>query len=309
MRVLVTGASGFIGAHLCHTLIEAGHDVLGIVRQRAGAWRLDAFAKDCPTIEGDLADVSSLEPQVAQFAPEVLVHLGWSGVAGQSRNDASQALNVGMTAQILELGIKAGIKTFVGIGSQAEYGPHDGIIDQETATRPTTMYGEAKLAAAHLSFRLCHLASIRFAWLRVFSTYGPGDASHWLIPGTIEALRAGARPSFTECGQLWGFLHVLDAAQAIRMVVETPTAGGYYNLGSADAPSLRQTLETLRDLIDPSLELGFGDLPYRPDQVMHLQADIGPLQRETGWVPKVDLMTGLKDTIAWYAHAPSGRRG
>ena len=96
MRVLVTGASGFIGAHLCHTLIEAGHDVLGIVRQRAGAWRLDAFAKDCPTIEGDLADVSSLEPQVAQFAPEVLVHLGWSGVAGQSRNDASQALNVDM---------------------------------------------------------------------------------------------------------------------------------------------------------------------------------------------------------------------
>ena len=145
-------------------------------------------------------------------------------------------------------------------------------------------------------------AGMRFAWLRIFSTYGPKDADTWLIPSMIRTLKRGERMSLTGCEQRWGFLHARDAAAAFRRVITDPAASGVFNLGSPQAPPLRTTVETLRDLVDPKAELGFGDDPYRPDQVMTLQADIRRLSA-LGWKPEVALADGLRETVAWYADA------
>ena len=97
--------------------------------------------------------------------------------------------------------------------------------------------------------------------------------------------------------QLWDFLHVEDAARAFVAAAESHT-NGVFNLGSGEANPLRKVIEMVRDLINPALPLGFGEVPYRPDQVMCLQADIMRITSETGWRPQTPLLEGLAKCVA-----------
>ena len=141
---------------------------------------------------------------------------------------------------------------------------------------------------------------MRFVWMRVFSTFGPADHAYWMIPGLIGSLMKRERPTLTLGEQRWDFLFVADAARAIRLALDTEAAAGVYALGSGVAPTLRSTVEAIRDAIDPSLPLGFGDVAYRPDQVMLLQADVSALHRDLGWKPRTTIDEGIMETVAWY---------
>jgi nucleoside-diphosphate-sugar epimerase len=141
---------------------------------------------------------------------------------------------------------------------------------------------------------------MRYVWLRIFSTYGPRDHLRWLIPYVTMTLLRGERPSLTEGRQQWDYIHVADIATAVAAVVDDVDAEGVYNVGSGRVVTVRRVVERIRDLIDPSLSIGFGELLYRPDQVMHLEADISRLQRATGWTPRIDLDEGLALTVDWY---------
>src|SRR5205809_3338037 len=118
-----------------------------------------------------------------------------------------------------------------------------------------------------------------------------------MIPYLIDALHHGERPALTLGEQSWDYIYVRDAAEAIYMAAAAGGASGAFNLGSGEAHTLRSVVERVRDLVDPSLPLGFGEVPYRPDQVMHLQADITRLKALTGWHPRTTLDEGLRWTV------------
>jgi nucleoside-diphosphate-sugar epimerase len=222
-------------------------------------------------------------------------------VANHERNDEAQIdQNLASSLALFRLAGRLGCPTWVGLGSQAEYGPQNKVLPEDAPTRPTTLYGASKLATYHLFCALAQQSGIRFVWARVFSAYGPGDHTHWMIPSLIQQLLEGKRPALTAGEQRWDFIHALDVAEALWRLGSCPAAEGLFNLGSGQAPTLRSTIETIRDLVHPGLPLGFGEAPYRPDQVMHLQADISKLRKTTGWRPRVSLGEGLAQTVAWY---------
>jgi UDP-glucose 4-epimerase len=300
MRVFVTGAAGFLGSWLVNLLLESGHEVGALVRSPNGTWRLDEIADRIKLVTGSFDDFTALEADLRLFRPQVVVHLGWRGVGNQDRNSSQQAQNIVDATRLVALCGTIEVKAFVGAGSQAEYGVYQRAIKVDDVPRPTTLYGMAKLAAGTMSAQIAADAGLRMVWLRVFSTYGPKDADYWLIPSIIKSLRAGKRMSLTSCEQQWGFLHARDAAAAFLLAVEDSRAQGVFNLGSPDAPPLRKTVMALRDLVNPAAELGFGDLPYRPDQVMILQADVSQLAK-LDWKPQIALSDGLRETAEWYA--------
>jgi nucleoside-diphosphate-sugar epimerase len=301
MRILVSGAAGFVGAAVARHALELGHQVVALRRPGGDAPRLAPIGDRIEIVEADIADATTVAESVARVQPDVIVHAAWSGVSGAARFDRRQfSDNVVATCNLLDAAIAAGAGKFVGIGSQGEYGPLDGRVSETRLPEPTTLYGASKLAAMHLTRQLAAQAGIAFAWLRLFSTYGPADNPRWLIPTLIDQMLDGTRPKTTLGTQKWDYLFIDDTAAGIVAVATEPDAIGVFNLGSGVAVPVRDIVEAIRDLAAPDMELVFGEIPFRPDQIWHMEADVGRLTAATGWQPRMDLLTGLRRTVEWH---------
>lgn len=302
MRLLVTGAGGFVGAATVRAALAAGHEVAALLRPGSQAPRLAGLSQAL-RLEADLRDAPAVTAAMQRFRPEAVLHLAWGGVANTARFDRAQTTdNIEAACGLLESAAGAGAHSFIGLGSQGEYGAGNGMREDALPT-PTTLYGAAKVAALFLTRQLAAQAGMRHAWLRLYSTYGPGDNPGWLIPTLVTEMLAGRRPRTTLGTQSWDWLHVDDVARGILAVAETRAAEGVFNLGSGRAVTVRSAIERIRDLVAPDMELVFGEIPFRPDQVMHMQADISRLTAATGWQPRIALEDGLAQTVAWYRDA------
>ena len=297
--VLVTGGAGFVGASVVRKLIDEGSEVALLMRKSSNSRRISDLLDKCTVIHCDLAQIESVQDSLKDFSPDGVVHLAWEGVKGVDRNSADQMNNVVASINLFRMSEKIGCDRFVGLGSQAEYGPVSGRICETVSTHPTTVYGAAKLSTGLILERVAAASGRSFAWLRLFSSYGPDDDPSWLISYLIRSLLAGEEPSLTKAEQVWDYIHVNDVAAAIVAALDTGVSG-FFNLGSGQDRPLREIILMIRDMIDPKLPLGFGKVPYRPDQVMHLAADITALSLASGWTPSISLESGIAETIAWH---------
>lgn len=295
-RILVTGAGGFVGAAVADLAARKGHKVTAMVRNPS-APRVVALAGRCAVAVADLADGDAVRAALAQARPDIVVHSAWEGVGGPARAGEVQLDNIRTTVALLDAAIAVGASRFIGIGSQAEYGRHDRRIDESAATEPFLLYGAAKLSACHLTRQRAAEAGIGFAWLRLFSPYGPGDNPNWLIPSVAAQLLSGQAPCTSAGTQKWDYLHILDAAQGILDAALTDSAQGIFNLSSGRAVTVRAIIERIRDLACPGLGLTFGGIAYGPNQIMHLEGDCSRLTAATGWTPRIAIEDGLVTVV------------
>lgn len=301
MKIFLTGASGFVGSFFLRKILYSqDNEVALLLRAPKKSWRIADLLDSTQIIEGDLRNPNSYKQALLDFQPNIIIHLAWVGVGGASRNDIGQWRNVGDTLELIELASHAGAHTFIGLGSQAEYGPACNVIDEAFQVNPTTVYGAAKLAACQLGGCVALKLGMRFSWLRLFSSYGPMDEPYWLLPYLINTMLSGGVPKLTACEQKWDYVYVDDVADAIYAVMRTEQASGVFNLGSGSAPSLKKIVEIVKDYVNADLDLIYGQVPYREDQVMHLQANIDRLSAVTGWTPKTGLNEGLLSTVNWW---------
>ncbi|MBI5387430.1 MAG: NAD(P)-dependent oxidoreductase [Verrucomicrobia bacterium] len=297
--VVLTGATGFIGSAVLAELLSQRRRTLVLLRPESNCRRIAPLSGYEGISYTHLGD-AKLATQLRDFQPAVLIHCAWRGVAGNERDAAYQiAENLPFTLDSVKLAAACGCRQWIGLGSQAEYGNLNRVIAETAPTLPTTVYGKAKLAAGVAALALAEASGLHGAWVRVFSTYGPGDYPQWFIPYVIRELLQGKRPQLTRCDQIWDYLYVQDAARAIITLADGWT-DGIFNLGSGMARPLRQVVEIIRRELDMPPEPEFGALPYRPDQVMHLQADISKLQQASRWFPLVSLEQGLRVTVDFY---------
>ena len=300
MRLLITGASGFVGAKTLELALVAGHEVAAPVRPQSPARRLAGFGGRYQRLSLDLNDRAALTAALADFRPEAIIHVAWAGVGNASRFDQCQiSENIDAACGLVEAGAAAGCSAFIGTGSQGEYGTGSTMRD-DALPQPSTLYGAAKVAALYLTRQLAAQNGMRHAWLRLFSTYGPDDNAGWLIPTLITQMLRGERPQTTLGTQYWDWLYIDDVARGLLSAATTPDASGVFNLGSGEAVQVRKAVEAIRDLAAPGMELVFGEIPFRPDQVMHMQANIERLKAATGWGPQVPFAEGIARTVEWY---------
>ena len=301
MKCLVTGATGLIGSHLVRLLLRHDVQVGLLIRSTSNPWRIEDILHRVHIITGDIVTIEETGAAIGDFAPDIAFHLGWHGVGNRYRNDPAQVTqNLYGSLKALQLARQAGCQRWVGLGSQAEYEPCNSVITEDMPTRPVTTYGVVKLCVGLLSQKLCETYGIGFTWLRLMAAYGPMDDTEHLIPQIILTLLRKEKPALTPGEQRWDYLYVEDVAQAMWQAATNPTAQGIFNLGSGNAYTVRSIVERIHDLIDPCLPLGFGEIAYRSDQIMHLEADISHLQQATGWSPQVDLNEGLRRTVEWF---------
>lgn len=302
MKAVITGATSMIGAATARSLLDAGHEVWAVVRSGTGKMNRLPQSSDLHTVACDISEYDKL-PQLISETCDVFYHFAWQATGGpEVRNSLiyQQASNVPLTVVAVDAAELLGCKKFVGAGSQAEFGLHDiDCISPCAPCDPIQPYGAAKFAAGKLAMAEAAARGIDCAWVRIFSVYGPNDRPGSLIGFVTRKLLAGERPALTPAQQRWDFLYESDAGDALRAIGESDAGSKVYCLGSGQARSIQSYVEDIRDIIDPSLELGIGEVSYPPNCVMNLCADISELQADTGWAPKVGFAEGAGCTVAY----------
>lgn len=295
MKVFVTGATGGIGSFVVQELLRQKFQVACLVRDKNKLSSPDVVA-----IEGDLENIANIETAFANFKPDTIVHLGWIGVDQKEKGNATQIYNLQAAVDLLQLAKKYSVRNFIGMGSEAEYGVHNKKIDETVATLPLTKYAIAKLATGLLCEKICKDSGINFVWLRLFSSYGPGDRPGSLMSLLIKTLLKNEPMNLSECIQVWDYVHARDIGRLIAMIAPDVKESGFYNLGGGSAQVLKNVVLKIVALINPQAELHFGAIPYGLNQNMHLEADISKLKRVYGWEPAVSLDEGLQETVVWH---------
>jgi nucleoside-diphosphate-sugar epimerase len=304
---IVTGPTGVIGTALVEKLISENIHVYAVCRPDSK--RLNVLIPDplLTIVQCDLNDLKKLPELIAKNQKsktphvDMFFHLGWLGTASrENRFDMYlQTENIRQSLDAVEAAHALECSVFVGSGSQAEYGKvPDGVLRQSTFTAPESGYGMAKLCAGQMTRMNCRKYGIRHVWPRVLSVYGKHDGQQTLISTVISKFQAREKLSMTAGEQQWDYLYSGDAAAALYAMALYGKDGSVYAVGSGRTETLRHFVEIIRNIVDPSALIGFGEVPYLKDQVMRMQADITELTADTGWKPTTSFEDGIRKMIA-----------
>ena len=298
-KAIITGCTGAVGVSIIQELILNDWYIIAVCRENSSRRASIPKSSKVRIVECNLEKIEKL-PALIEEKCDVFFHLAWDGTYGEDRmNCIRQNKNVEYTLHAVNAAKELGCEVFIGAGSQSEYGRIDGVLHPNIVCNPDNPYGAAKLAACHMSRILCNQLGIRHNWCRILSIYGAYDGEYTMVCSIIKKLLRGERPICTVGNQIWDYIYSKDAARAFRLVAEKGKKDAVYCLGSGRTRTLRQYIEVIRDTIDPGLKVGFGELPYYPNQVMHLEADISNLTEDTGFIPQYSFEDGIKETIEW----------
>ena len=300
-NVVITGPTGAIGTAIIEACREEGISVYAVVRKDSKRRNNIPVSDLVTVVECEMDQIQSL-PEKIQTSCDAWFHLAWKGTTGAGRNDYYlQNENVKNTLESVETAKKMGCKIFIGAGSQAEYGRVEGVLRADTPTFPETGYGMAKLCAGFMSRARAKELGILHTWVRILSVYGKNDGDGSLIMTLIHELSRGGEPEVTKGEQIWDYLNSKDAARAMLLIAknglerETVVDGKTYVLGSGTPRPLAEYMKDVRDVVAPDGKIGIGKRPYPPNPVMHLEADVTPLQKDLGWSAREDFRNGIRE--------------
>ncbi len=299
-RIVINGATSMIGINLIHYILKEDVEVLAIIRKNSSKKNLLPRNDKVKIVECDLEDLNSLNICESKSYDD-FVHLAWKGTIGEERNDVYiQSKNIEYTLDAVKLAKGLGCNSFIGAGSQAEYGRVEGMLKPETPTNPENAYGMAKLCAGNLSRVLANSLGMRHIWTRILSVYGPYNDERTMIMSSIREMLNGLSPKYTKAEQQWDYLYVEDLVRAIYLIIQKGKENSIYCIGSGEKRPLLEYIQEIRNQINPNIELKIGAREYELNQVMNLCADITNLAKDTGFKPEISFKEGIKRTIEWY---------
>ena len=295
MKIAITGCTGMIGSDLAELALSKGIEVVAIVRPNSERLSNINKYKGIEIIEADLKDYNDIK---TTSKCDMFFHLAWNKTSVSGRDDVDvQVDNIRYLLDSIRLAKRMGAETFVGAGSQAEYGLVSEPINGDTTVDPISGYGIAKYAGGKMGKLLCDQLGMRFNWARILSVYGIKDSEKTLISYVINTLLKGETPELTPCEQLWDYIYSKDAADAFLSIGLNGKNGRTYTIGSGNGRPLKDYVEDIKNLIDENAKIDYGSKDYYPHQPMYLKADIRQLTEDTGFTPRYSFKEGVKEIL------------
>lgn len=292
MKVLLTGAVGFIGSHIARELVRQGHEVHALVLPGIDRSRVADVSTSLRFVEADL-----LAPSIAlpdwQF--DVCVHLAWYVEPGKYLHAPQNQEWVDASLRLARRLNEEGCQRFIGAGTCFEYATSDPPQSESTPTAPATVYAQSKLEL----FQALPSVGIDFAWVRFFYLYGPYEDPRRLVPVVINRLRQDQEAKLVTGDRIRDYLHIEDVASAVCAVAQSKLTGPV-NIGSSVPVTVRDIALKIGELLGRVDLIKLGAYPDSPTEPMHLLADNSKLRAGTGWKPRYNLEDGLRQTIDWW---------
>jgi nucleoside-diphosphate-sugar epimerase len=295
-RVLITGATGFIGGHCILPLLAKGFEVHAISSEPN-----ENQSADVVWHQVNLLDLDTIAKQIASVQPTHLLHLAWYVLPGKASSAIESFYWVQASLELLKQFHEQGGERVIFVGSDAEYDSNYGYYSEAfTPRNPHTFYGVCKNSLFSLFEAYTHKTGLSGAWARFFNPYGPNEHPQRLVPTAICSLldREPARCSHGQ--QIRDFLYVEDGADALVSLLNSSIAGAI-NIASGQPTALKTVISTIARKLDGEDLVLLGAIPPRPNETPLIVADISRLTNELGWQPKYSLDTGLDKTIEWWA--------
>jgi UDP-glucose 4-epimerase len=290
-RILVTGASGFLGMNLCQRLSECGASVIGISRSP------EPRESHCRQwLRADMGDIDAVRNVFTTTKPEIIFHLSGHGVGSPDlehvlptfRNDLLTTVNV------LTVATQQPVSRFIMAASLEE--PQPGAGDP----LPSTPYAAAKWASSSYAKMFHRLYGTPVVITRPMMAYGPGQKSHKLIPYVICTLLKGQAPKLSSGSRGADWIYVSDVIDGMLSAAVTPGVQGCsFDLGSGTLVSIRDLVLQVAEIIGNNVVPQFGALPDRPSEKVRI-ANVAESSEKLGWKQCTSLRAGLEQTVEWY---------
>jgi nucleoside-diphosphate-sugar epimerase len=293
MKIVITGANGFIGSNLIKCLLQKEHEIFAISRKNYNIKYLNVIFKQ---IENE--NIEILSRDIVQFNPDVVIHCAWDGGNSFSNvNDTVQFNNIIWSYKLLEIITKLKNPHFICIGSASEYGDTKNVnIDENYSENPINLYGISKFSFKVLSEHFCKINNIPWSWIRPFYTYGPNDVSTRLIPKIINKCFSQLDIELNSCESVVDYLYIEDFVKGIESIINLRLEG-IYNICSGNKYKIKDVIQQIKYLTNSNSNITFNEKLNRQQFPTHICGDNKKLLNTSNWKPEVNLAEGLLKTI------------
>lgn len=303
--VVVTGATGFVGARVCRELGAHGARITAFHHEDGtGTWRLAEAAEAIRFVEVDLTDPVATRAALAEAAPVTVFHLA-TYYAADNDVDLPSMIDVNVKAGAVLVAACRGIESLrmlVNVGTCAEYGDFRDPADESTPLAPNNVYASTKAAQTIVMGQLGRDLGVQLVTLRLYNMYGECEKPSRIVPHVILSLLRGQPVAMTGGEQAKDYTYVGDVAEALLAAgASSDAAGRVVNIGSGTTITMRRLVEEIARHFPGSEELlEFGAKPYREDEMWFQGTDTSTAEDLLGWRAATSLEDGIARVVGWY---------
>jgi len=302
-RVLITGATGFIGANLARHFLKKGSRVHIFTRKQSDRWRLKGVLNDVRDYRTDLLDAEGTLKSVLAIRPQVILHTAvYGGYPHQNEADSIFKLNVLGGLNLINACRKTDFELFVNTGSSSEYGIKSRPMKETDIAAPSSYYGASKSAMTFLCKEISLKEGLPITTLCLFSPYGYYEDKARLIPSVILSCLKGKPPKLSSPLPVRDFVFIEDILEAYEKAVKNPgcVKSEVINIASGRQASVAETADTILKIAGSKKAVKWGAVKNTRVEPKRWQADITKAENTIGWKPGHSLAEGLEKTFEWF---------
>jgi nucleoside-diphosphate-sugar epimerase len=302
-RILITGATGFIGSNLTRELVRKGYKPTILARKSSNLWRINDILAKITVLETDLSNPTTLLKDLAIVKPNYIFHLASYGINRSKENDIRQIYetNIIDTLNLLEATSKIGFEGFINTGSSFEYGLKTKPMSENDKPEPIDYYSVSKLAATLTAKAFSNKHNLPIVTIRPFMAYGYYEATYRFIPTVILNGLRGKVINLNNPKSTRDFLFIEDLIDAYLLLLNSKKYfGEIINVGTGRQTTLFQTAELIDSLIGKKLQINWNASDSTATESPSNIADIKKINELLNWKPRYTLEDGIRKTINWF---------
>jgi len=302
-KILITGATGFIGSNLLRYFVKEGADTYIFTRQESNKWRINDLLAKVKEFKVDLTDRDNLKRVVARIRPEIILHTAvYGNFPGHSDSKRIMDVNLKGTVNLIDSCKKLDFELFVNSGSSSEYGIKLKPINEEDLLEPLSPYGASKAAAGLYAQKTARDYKKPIVTLRLFSPYGYFEDADRLIPSVILSCLRGRKLKLSSPYHVRDFVFIEDVVDAYVKAFKSrkKICGMAFNIGSGTQHTIKYIVTKIIGLTNAKIKPVWDSLDNPRIEPKHWQANIRKARQELHWLPGHNLDKGLSKTLDWF---------